>query len=179
MNTFSEITNRNAVYVLAGVMSAASCAAAQIAPPSGSSAHAVEVLGATSPAEPASASSIVREIDDLHLGARWLLLHEFGNAGPGRLVLAAKSRSESRLIANQTSVGPMGSIPVPVIHAGDPLVIEEHTAIADARLEAVAMGPAAIGGLFKARLKIGYKIVSVVCLGSGRGLLSKEQEVSR
>ena len=33
----------------------------------------------------------------------------------------------------------------PVIHAGDALIVEEHTAVVDARLEAVALSPAAQG----------------------------------
>ena len=61
----------------------------------------------------------------------------------------------------------------PVIHAGDVLIVEEHTAVVEARLEAVALGPAAAGAIFRARLKIGGKVVRAVAVSAGpRGLCS-------
>ena len=53
-------------------------------------------------------------------------------------------------------------------------MVEEHTAVVDARLEAVALGPAAKGGEFRARLKIGGKVVRVIASRrAGRSLRRK------
>ncbi len=45
----------------------------------------------------------------------------------------------------ETSRSAARATPAPVIHPGDALVVEEHTAVVDARLEAVALGSAAAG----------------------------------
>ena len=59
------------------------------------------------------------------------------------------------------------------------MVVEEHTAVVDARLEAVALGPAAIGSPFEVRLKIGGKVVRVVALAPGRAALAPQAEARR
>jgi hypothetical protein len=112
---------------------------------------------------------IVREIDDPHTGGRWLLTRDpVHPAGPGRLVLVARFRPEYRPI--QPGVEP----PRPVIHAGDRLVVEENTAVIEARLEAVALGPAVVGSPLDVRLKIGGKVVRAVALGPGRAAFLAE-----
>ena len=63
-----------------------------------------------------------------------------------------------------------------MIHAGDALVVEEHTAVVDARLEAVALAPAAVGAEFSARLKVGGKVVRAGALAAGRAVLAPESE---
>jgi flagella basal body P-ring formation protein FlgA len=65
----------------------------------------------------------------------------------------------------------------PVIHAGEALVLEEHTEVADARLEAVALESAVIGAKFRARLRIGGKVVRVVAQAAGRASIAPESEV--
>jgi hypothetical protein len=65
---------------------------------------------------------------------------------------------------------------VPVIHAGDALIIEENSALVEARLEAVALGPAESGWAFNARLKIGGNVVRVVALGPGRAAFAPPTE---
>jgi flagella basal body P-ring formation protein FlgA len=55
----------------------------------------------------------------------------------------------------------------PVIRSGDRLVVEESSAVVEARLEAVALGPAAEGAEFRVRLAIGGKVVLAVALGPG------------
>jgi predicted secreted protein len=66
-----------------------------------------------------------------------------------------------------------------VIHTGDLLVVEENTAVVEARLEAVALGPAWAGSSFDVRLKIGGKVVRAIALASGRAVFSPETEVLR
>ena len=56
-------------------------------------------------------------------------------------------------------------------------MVEEHTAVADVRLEAVALEPAVKGAHFKARLKIGGKVVRVVAVSPGRASFAPEGEV--
>jgi hypothetical protein len=63
-----------------------------------------------------------------------------------------------------------------VIHTGDALLVEEHTALADAWLEALALANAVVGAEFKARLRIGGKVVRVVAVAKGRAMLAPESE---
>ena len=62
----------------------------------------------------------------------------------------------------------------PVIHAGDRLTVEEHTAVADAALEARALNPAARGSALEVRLAIGGRVVRAVALGPGRAAFQRE-----
>jgi hypothetical protein len=129
---------------------------------------ATRILVSSSGLEPV-AGEIVREIDDPHTGARWLLMRDPSHpSGPGRLVLAGVFRNRLRPI--EPGVEP----PRPVICAGDRLVVEENTAVVEARLEAVALGPAVIGSLLDVRLKIGGKVVRAVALAPGRAALQME-----
>jgi hypothetical protein len=122
---------------------------------------------------------LYREIDDPHTGDRWLLTrnHEFPG-GPGRLVRVAaysgaagdsRPSGAPRQIAEQTGVAAL-----PVIRTGDRLIVEEHTAVVDAALEARALRPAALGAVFEARLAMGGRVVRVVALGPGRAALEPE-----
>jgi hypothetical protein len=116
---------------------------------------------------PAAADGrVLREIRDPYIGARWMVLRNLENpAGPGRTILEADG-GQAR--------GDFGAEPqkaVPVIHPGDRLVVEEHTATVDACLEATAVGSASIGSRFSAQLKIGGKVVRAVAVGPGRAAL--------
>lgn len=127
----------------------------------------------------AAEGSLVREIDDQQCGTHWLLLRDDRNpGGPGRLVLVQSAQAGS---GGRPTPGPAAEPPAapqkPVIHAGDRLVIEQETPQISARLEAVALAPAVAGRLFRARLRIGGKIVEAVALAPGRAAL--EPEVSR
>jgi hypothetical protein len=119
-------------------------------------------------------AEILREIDDPHNGDCWLLeRNPVHPAGPGRLVLASvgKRTSPDKV---QTAIG---AEPVlPVIRSGDRVVVEEHSAQADARLEAVAIGPALAGASFNVRLAIGSQIVRVLAVSPGRAVV---QETTR
>jgi hypothetical protein len=118
---------------------------------------------------------VAREIDDPHTGDRWLLLRkELIPGGPGRLVLVAAHRNASGGAASRAA-GPTGEAQIlPVIRAGDRLIIEEHTARVDAVLEARAMNPAAPGASLDVRLTIGGNVVRAVALGPGRAALQTE-----
>jgi hypothetical protein len=130
-----------------------------------------------------SPGQLVRVIDDPNLGDRWLLIRDPNHpGGPGRLVLANRSRSETGRSgsAGAPEAGKPGTDQVlasPVIHTGDLLVVEENTAVVEARLEAVALGPAWAGSSFDVRLKIGGKVVRAIALAQGRAAFEPETEV--
>ena len=103
--------------------------------------------------------------------------------GPGRLVLvagpgiepaSAGSSDRKRPARSAAKLAPLH----PVIHAGDALIVEEHTAVVDARLEAVALGPAVEGASFGARLKIGGRVVRAVAV-CGRAVRSLPRRARR
>jgi hypothetical protein len=133
---------------------------------------------------------VVREIDDPHTGQRWLLVRDGQQpGGPGRLLLAGQAPAEQVLsgpvqaktirrepggASRQIAAAPAELRILPVIRAGDRLVVEEHTPVVDAVLEARALNPAARGSAFEARLSIGGRVVRVVALGPGRAELEAE-----
>ena len=108
-------------------------------------------------------SAVVREIDDPNTGAHWLLVADHPG-GPGRLVLSGTITSIAR-----TENEPL---PKPVVRAGDRLLLEEHSDLVDARLEATALSPAVDGGPLRVRLHVGGRIVSAIATGPGRATLS-------
>jgi len=63
-------------------------------------------------------------------------------------------------------------LPVLVIHGGDKIIVEEHTTVVDARLEAVALGPAAQGNAFRVRLNIGGKVILAVATAPGQAVVA-------
>ena len=72
--------------------------------------------------------------------------------GPGRLVLRQSFGNEPGAQAQETdrcAGARQQAVPPPaaVIRAGDGLIVEEHTAVVEARLEAVALGPAVRGAV--------------------------------
>jgi len=135
---------------------------------------------------------VVRVIDDGATGDRWLLLRDAADpGGPGRMVRVERTgaeagaedsnrRSEPRPMGTkkQTARGAAAGAELrPVIRADDALVVEEHTAVVDAQLEATALGSAAIGSEFEARLKIGGRVVRAIALGPGRAALLPKETV--
>jgi hypothetical protein len=66
--------------------------------------------------------------------------------------------------------------PSVVIHAGDRLVVEEHTAVAQGYLDAVALNAAEVGGTLDIRLKIGSKVRRAVAIAPGRAALAQLRE---
>jgi hypothetical protein len=91
--------------------------------------------------------------------------------GPGRLVpLGAGRHADLPLHTAKLAMA------VPVIRAGDRIVVEEHTDVVDAVLEAVALGPAVEQGPLDVRLRIGGRVVRVVALAPGRARLFSKGE---
>jgi len=145
------------------------------------------------PVSTTASASTVREIDDLNTGGRWLLVRDGAHpGGPGHLVLVGtlefgKPRTgSSQSLARQKEIGmPLDSktmqqqatVPLPVVRTGDRLIVEEHSAVVDARLEAVALGPAAAGASLNVRLEIGGKVLRAVALEPGRAALAPETGV--
>jgi hypothetical protein len=124
----------------------------------------------------------VREIDDPHSGFRWLLLRDsIRPGGPGCLVPVADPEGDVPVpieSQSRTSSARIVHPPAPpVIRGGDRLIVEENTGVVEARLEAVALSPAAVGFSLQARLKIGGKLVRVVALAPGRAALAPQIEV--
>lgn len=146
---------------------------------SGSSARIARsaTLAISSPAETTAQSGIVREIDDPNTGDRWLLMRNDQHpGGPGHLVLAAGGRSRPATSASPAAgQGPEVRV-LPVIRTGDRLIVEEHTAVVDAVLEAQALNPAVRGEAFDVRLKIGGKVMRAVALGPGRAKFAAQGE---
>ena len=120
-------------------------------------------------------ASIVREIDDPHNGSRWLLLidpHHPG--GPGRLVLAGAVRNKP--VQPKSDAQKTETPPPPVIHTGEKLILEEHSKVVEARLDAIALNPAAVGGTLRVRLVIGGLVVRASAVAPGRVVLTQEKE---
>jgi len=125
----------------------------------------------------------IREIDDPQTGDRWLLVRDTDRPGaPGRMVLvsgagqgvrgvSAKNRGNA-LLVNFASFRP-------VIRGGDRVVVEESTPLVEARLEGVALGPAATGATLNVRLKINGGVVRAVALGPGRAAMAAGQGGAR
>jgi hypothetical protein len=129
---------------------------------------------------PAGSRRQLREIDDPNSGRRWLLVSDRSNpGGPGRLELASPGRDQGAFASHAQGPGVAQSRPVAIIRPGDKLVVEEHSATADAYLEGVALGPAWPGSALNVRLSIGHKVVQAVALASGRAALGAATEVGR
>jgi len=159
------------------------------------------ILSSGSASEDTSSSrrlnrGVIREIDDPHLGIRWLLMLDPKNAGgPGVLVPSGSNAAVlidrslvSTVPAALPQVKPIESVTsnsvltgsfeqankpkTPILRAGDRIVIEEHTPIADASLDAVALSSAVSGGAFTARLTAGGAIVRALALAPGRAVFA-------
>jgi hypothetical protein len=121
-------------------------------------------------------------MDDPQTGHRWLLERQMSEpGGPGRLVLAGVSAGSNErpnagsraAVAGKGAAG-KSAAEIPVIRAGDRLVVEESTPVAEARLEAIALSPASAGLPLRVRLKIGGKVVRAIALAPGRAKLAPE-----
>jgi hypothetical protein len=123
----------------------------------------------------------LRSIDDQG-GFCWLLIRDVEHpAGPGRLVGGAKTNDEClATVSDQDGERAASDVRPPLppaIRGGDALIVEDDSCNAHARLAAVALGPAALGAEFRARLKIGGASIKVVALGPGRAKIATQIEV--
>ncbi len=116
----------------------------------------------------------IRVFDDPSTHRRWMLLQDMTHpAAPAMLASAwgsdGAARSDETYDLRVTTCVPSAAIPV--IHAGDAVLIIEHSSVADAELEAIALGRAAVGEPLKVRLKSGGHILSVIADGPGHATL--------
>lgn len=109
-------------------------------------------------------------IPDAGMGNVWILQTDPRHpGGPGLLIPGASSRKSKP----RTNAWAAANVAVPMrIHAGAPVVIEEHTDALDVRLNAVALAPAAMGECFAARLNPGGTIVRAIASAPGRARLA-------
>jgi hypothetical protein len=126
--------------------------------------------------EGGSGGGVVREIDDPHTGDRWILVrNDQMPGGPGRMVLLTPDRATTVSGAAQPILTLTEETKSPlIIHAGDRVIVERHTAVVDAVLEARAVNPAALGAEFNLRLTVGGKVLRAVALGPGRAAFLPE-----
>jgi len=118
---------------------------------------------------------LLREIDDPALGRRWLLYRDPRHPqGPGRLVAADAPMLDHP--NNSATLLPGATRSLPVIRAGDRVILEESTPIVEARLEAIALIPAFQGSPLKVRLVLGGKIVTAIAVAPGRVALASPPE---
>jgi hypothetical protein len=175
-------------WISAGLMLAAGIEPLAAAPPQASGPASI-LTSSASPAARATSriaaleiarQDILREIDDPHSGDRWLLVRDDSHpGGPGLLLRVAaddKGPSPSPQSPAVAENPAQGEAPAPLIHAGDRLIVEEHTPIAEAHLEARAMGPALLGGWFSVRLAIGGRVVRAVATSPGRAIFAGQAE---
>jgi hypothetical protein len=159
-----------------------------------SSGHAALPSGTSTAAGDPSAGEVLKEIDDPQNGNRWLLTSDPSHpGGPGLLRLAgtvtvtarraapalAQRPDSGQEISPQTAPHSEPALPdavLPVIRSGDRIVLEQHTSVIDARLEAVAIGPASAGTAFSARLLMGGGMVHAIAVSSGHAVLAEEMQ---
>ena len=131
-------------------------------------------IAGTLPIDPASA---VRSIGDPSTGHHWLLLRNPAlPGGPGLLVpgvLPIQSEDAKALPGTRQSTPSSISL-TPVIRAGDRILLESHSTRIDTWLEAVALEPARLGSLLRARLLSSGRTVRAVASGPGRASLAAE-----
>jgi hypothetical protein len=129
----------------------------------------------------ARAGELLREIDDPNNGDRWLLTSDESHpGGPGMLTLVATARINPAInpdvLRHSTQAALQAATPAPIIRTGDPVIVEENTPVVEARLEAVAMGPAMAGAPFNVRLTIGGRVVRAVAMTPGRAVFQEETQ---
>lgn len=138
-------------------------------------------ITASAPRSAAAFAQIVREVDDPHTGVRWLLVRDASHpGGPGRMLPVAELESKDRLHLPGGGLDSRSGDATsfhPIVRAGDQLTIEEHTRVADAYLEAIALGPASVGSVLNVRLKVGGRVVRALALGPGRAAFEPETKV--
>jgi len=124
------------------------------------------------------ADRMIRWIEDRSLGNRWLLCRDPEHpGGPGRLLLIASNWREGVSSGRSGVVSATTAEARPVIRSGDRLVVEENSAVAQARLTAVALESAAAGSAFHARLEIGGRVLRAVAIAAGRAVFAGDSEV--
>ncbi len=166
------ITEKRRRGAIAGclLVSAFGSACAQTAGRAAAAPDRMRVGAATAETARDSGRDVIRKIEDPSTGDLWMLLRDHSRSGgPGRMVLARSGHDPVQQ--------PVSDNERPIIQSGDAVAVEEHTPVVDVRLEAIALGPAAKGTRFRARLKIGGRVVQVVAVLPGRAVFAPESKV--
>jgi hypothetical protein len=171
---YKDLTIRSAAVLLFLVL----VSAVRAQSPESASPHVLLVSAGPSYAGNLATGEIVREIDDPHTGVRWLLTRDSAHpGGPGRLSPVSatlNTRRPDELGNNPNDPSDPNDSVLPVIHTGDRLIVEENTPVVEARLEAVALSPAAAGSPLNVRLRIGGRVLRAVAVAPGRAALVNE-----
>jgi len=117
---------------------------------------------------PDKSVQLLRVIHDPSTRTRWLLYRDPSHpAAPAHLI----PESEAAEVAGFSgTLSKSIKSPDLVIHAGDRVSVEEHTAVSSMYLEGVALSSAAEGEPLKVRLDLsmGQKQIAVLAVGPGR-----------
>lgn len=125
-----------------------------------------------------------RVILDAGTHQRWLLERNVSRpAFPARLIPVSGELSCARFgfeeSGHRSTSNPKRPL-LPVIRAGDSLILVEHTRVSDARFEGIALSTGAAGEAIQVRLKIGGRTLIAIPTAPGRAmLLTEDGEVRR
>ena len=133
---------------------------------------------------PAAKYRAIRVVEDRGTGQRWLLLEDLEHpSAPARFYSWSREFSCAHLFAEGSqlhSAENTRNVSLPVIHAGDALLLSEHTRIADAELEGTALTTAAPGETLTVSLKFGRRTLKAIATAPGRAAVSESgSEVPR
>ena len=123
----------------------------------------------------------VRLIEDSSNHVRWMLFDDPDHpALPARLVPVADNGSVSPSAAVKGSPHVPAALHLsPIVEAGDVLTVVQNTPVADVRLEAVALGPAALGQTVRVRVKSSGLILPVRIDGPAHAILFRNNSEVR
>jgi len=118
----------------------------------------------------------LREIEDPSTHQRWLLIRDRERAAGPAIFVQELHCAPCAFFASRTINCGSGYQPpvrhVPIIHAGDRVILSEHTEVSDAELESTALEPAAPGDALRVRLKFGGFTARAIATASGQATLA-------
>jgi hypothetical protein len=119
---------------------------------------------------------LIRFVDDPSTKQHWLLLKDLSR--PANPALFVEESLEAGAETRSTSATPSrSSVPthsIAVIHAGDSILLSEHTRIIDAEFEATALHAAAMDEVVDVRMKFGNRTLKAVATGPRRATVVEE-----
>jgi hypothetical protein len=125
----------------------------------------------------------LREVADLGTHQHWLLIQDLTRAtGPALFMKQPQHSACAFLTLGKMNFGSaLGARvrSIPVIHAGDRIILCEHTILSDAELEATALEAAAVGESLRVRIKFGGLTVRAIAAAPGRATLVPEASERR
>ena len=125
----------------------------------------------------------LREIEDPSTHQRWLLIRDRERAaGPALFVKGLHCAPCAFFASGTINCGSSYQPPVrhvPVMHAGDRVILSEHPEVSDAELESTALEPAAPGDALRVRLRFGGFTARAIATASGHATLSPAARTRR